>query len=147
MSQLTTPSDPDVPPPPIDPGTPQPAPDEVAGTDSDSAADAPDLAPDLDERVDGPPEEPTADNQPAAQQTGSLQQDGHSATPKGEDSAPRGHQDEIIIGEIPDEKDLSVMRWTARCTASEHDLLGHYDTREEAEHAGADHLASLHTPA
>jgi hypothetical protein len=51
---------------------------------------------------------------------------------------------EVIIGEIPDADDISVMRWTARCSDPEHDLLGHFDSEEEARHAKEEHLASQH---
>ena len=51
---------------------------------------------------------------------------------------------EVIIGEIPDADDISVMRWTARCSDPEHDLLGHFDSEQEARHAKEEHLASQH---
>lgn len=51
---------------------------------------------------------------------------------------------EVIIGEIPDANDISVMRWTARCSDSEHDLLGYYDSEQEARQAKEEHLASQH---
>jgi hypothetical protein len=51
---------------------------------------------------------------------------------------------EVIIGKIPDADDISVMRWTARCSDAEHDLLGHFDSEEEARHAKEEHLASHH---
>jgi hypothetical protein len=51
---------------------------------------------------------------------------------------------EVIIGEIPDADDISVMRWTARCSDPEHDLLGHFDSEEEARHTKEEHLASQH---
>jgi hypothetical protein len=54
---------------------------------------------------------------------------------------------EIIIGEIPAADDPTTLLWTARCTVSAHDLLGHFDTRPEAEDAGARHLESLHPAA
>jgi hypothetical protein len=54
------------------------------------------------------------------------------------------HGVSIIIGEIPDAHDLSVMRWTARCTDASHDLLGYYDSRGEAEAAGQEHLDTVH---
>jgi hypothetical protein len=65
------------------------------------------------------------------------------AASDGDGPSARGDRD-VIIGEIPDMHDLSVMHWTARCTLPEHDLLGHYDTREEAEQAKTEHLASAH---
>jgi hypothetical protein len=141
MSQLTTPSDPDTPPPPDDPGIPPPTPDVEAG------ADTPVVAPTPGEPVDQPSNGPNPGGELAADS-------GEGALPSGlegaavsdvNNPAPSGPRAEIIIGEIPDAKDLSVMRWTARCTSDEHDLLGHYDTREEAEQAGAEHMASLHT--
>ncbi len=49
---------------------------------------------------------------------------------------------EVIIGEIPDVHDLAHMLWTARC--SEHGLLGHFESRDEAEQAKATHLESAH---
>ncbi len=51
---------------------------------------------------------------------------------------------EIVIGEIPAADDPTTMLWTARCTEATHDLLGHFDTRSEAEDAGARHLESHH---
>jgi hypothetical protein len=51
---------------------------------------------------------------------------------------------EIIIGEIPAAEDPTTMLWTARCTETTHDLLGHFDTRSEAEDAGSHHLESQH---
>jgi hypothetical protein len=115
MSQLTTPSNPDVPPPPTDPDTPLP----TSGPES-------------------PP--PTVDRGdeglPSAGEGGEASQ---GADP----DVGRGGC-EVIIGEIPDIEDLSVMRWTARCTWTDHGLLGHYDTREQAEQARAEHLATAH---
>jgi hypothetical protein len=58
-----------------------------------------------------------------------------------EASSPRA---EIIIGEIPSVEDLTTMLWTARCTEATHDLLGHFDTRSQAEEAGAHHLQAHH---
>ena len=51
---------------------------------------------------------------------------------------------EIVIGEIPAADDPTTMLWTARCTEATHDLLGRFDTRSEAEDAGASHLESHH---
>jgi hypothetical protein len=45
---------------------------------------------------------------------------------------------EVIVGEIPDEHDLTRMLWTARCTL--HGLLGTVDSREEAELLREKHL-------
>lgn len=50
----------------------------------------------------------------------------------------------VIVGEIPDANDISVMRWTARCSDREHDLLGYYDSEQEARKATEEHLASRH---
>jgi hypothetical protein len=52
---------------------------------------------------------------------------------------------EIVIGEIPAADDPTTMLWTARCTEADHDLLGHFGTRQEAEDAGTRHLES-HRP-
>ena len=60
------------------------------------------------------------------------------------DSSTSQSDVEVIIGEIPDAHDISVMRWTARCTDPEHDLLGYFDTEQEARQAREEHLASQH---
>lgn len=51
---------------------------------------------------------------------------------------------EIIIGEIPRAEEPTTMCWTARCTEAAHDLLGHFDSRSEAEKAGDRHLEADH---
>ncbi len=51
---------------------------------------------------------------------------------------------EVVIGEIPDEHDISIMRWTARCTDPQHDLLGHFDSEQAASEAKRHHLSSQH---
>lgn len=51
---------------------------------------------------------------------------------------------EVIIGEIPDARDSTKMLWTARCQDADHDLLGTFDTRDQAEAAGTKHLQSAH---
>jgi hypothetical protein len=51
---------------------------------------------------------------------------------------------EVVIGEIPAADDPTTILWTARCSEADHDLLGHFGTREEAEAARAEHLASAH---
>jgi hypothetical protein len=51
---------------------------------------------------------------------------------------------EVIIGEIPDPRDITVLRWTARCSNPEHDLLGYFDSEQEARQAKEEHLASQH---
>jgi hypothetical protein len=55
--------------------------------------------------------------------------------------ASGGNEDakaDVLVGEIPDEHDLSRMLWTARCHI--HGLLGTVDSREEAERIRARHL-------
>jgi hypothetical protein len=54
------------------------------------------------------------------------------------------HDAEVIIGEIPDADDHLRMLWTARCSSSAHDLLGQFDTREQAEEAAAEHMEREH---
>ena len=54
------------------------------------------------------------------------------------------HGTEVIIGEIPDAHDPIRLLWTARCSFAGHDLLGHFDTRAEAEQAGVEHLQRMH---
>lgn len=54
------------------------------------------------------------------------------------------HETEVIIGEIPDAHDPVRLLWTARCSFAGHDLLGHFDTRAEAEQAGVEHLQRMH---
>ena len=68
-----------------------------------------------------------------------------SAGETGEAAEDSSAKAEIIIGEIPTEEDPSIMQWTARCTDARHDLLGHFETRSEAEAAGAAHLSSEHS--
>jgi hypothetical protein len=68
----------------------------------------------------------------------------HAAGETGEATDASAAGAEIIIGEIPDTDDPTTMLWTARCTDEDHDLLGHFDTRPEAEDAGARHLESYH---
>jgi hypothetical protein len=68
-----------------------------------------------------------------------------AAAPKGiedmADAGSRGAREvEVIVGEIPAADDPTTMLWTVRCTLAEHDILGHYDTRSEAEEVRADHL-------
>jgi len=55
-----------------------------------------------------------------------------------------GREVEVFIEEIPDEHDISVMRWAARCSNPEHDLLGHFDSEQAARDAKDAHLASQH---
>ena len=67
-----------------------------------------------------------------------------SAGETGEAAEASSARAEIIIGEIPAAEDPTTLLWTARCTEATHDLLGHFDTRSEAEDAGARHLESHH---
>lgn len=130
MSQMTTPSDPDVPIPPADPDVPIPKPDPDAPPLPGAGApiaQAPAKS-QSDEAVGAPAGAP-----PSAGEAGEASEDSISSAA------------EIIIGEIPDADDLSVMRWTARCSIEEHDLLGYFDSRSEAEAAGAEHFESAHS--
>jgi hypothetical protein len=67
-----------------------------------------------------------------------------SAGETGEAADASGGGAEIIIGEIPAADDPTTLLWTARCNDADHDLLGHFDTRPEAEAAGTRHLESQH---
>jgi hypothetical protein len=51
---------------------------------------------------------------------------------------------EVIIGEIPDAHEPTRLLWTARCSDSDHDLLGQFGTREEAIRAKDEHLSIAH---
>ncbi len=51
---------------------------------------------------------------------------------------------EVVVGEIPSPHDIAHMLWTARCSEPEHDLLGHFESREEAEQARTQHLKAHH---
>jgi hypothetical protein len=51
---------------------------------------------------------------------------------------------EVIVGEIPLPDDPTSLVWTARCSDPGHDLLGHFETRHEAERMRSDHLKSAH---
>jgi hypothetical protein len=52
--------------------------------------------------------------------------------------------EEVHIGEIPASEDPTSMLWTARCSEPDHDLLGHFATREEAEAAKQQHVQAEH---
>lgn len=67
-----------------------------------------------------------------------------SAGESGEAAEDSSEMPEIIVGEIPAAEDPSTLLWTARCSDARHDLLGHFETRPEAEAAGAEHIASEH---
>ena len=62
----------------------------------------------------------------------------------GDGPPTRGSDVEVVIGEIPDAHDITVLHWTARCSCPEHDLLGSFDSEQEAHAAKADHLATQH---
>lgn len=47
---------------------------------------------------------------------------------------------EVIVGEIPVADDPTTMVWTVRCSVRAHDLLGHFDTRGDAEQVRTDHV-------
>ena len=51
---------------------------------------------------------------------------------------------DVVVGEIPAAEEPTTMLWTARCSDTDHDLLGRFRSREEAEKARAEHLASAH---
>jgi hypothetical protein len=53
-------------------------------------------------------------------------------------------QAQVIVGEIPDEHDLTKMLWTARCTFPPHGLLGQFGTRDQAERKKEEHLLARH---
>jgi hypothetical protein len=53
-------------------------------------------------------------------------------------------QAQVIVGEIPDEHDLTKMLWTARCTFPPHGLLGKFATRSQAEQKKEEHLLARH---
>ena len=72
------------------------------------------------------------------------QEDTFSAGETGEAEDAPTDRAEMIIGEIPAADDPTIMLWTARCTDPAHDLLGHFDSRSEAEEAGHRHLESHH---
>jgi hypothetical protein len=55
----------------------------------------------------------------------------------------RGSSGEVVVGEIPDVKDLSHLLWTAECSG--HGLLGTYPDRATAEAARDAHLVNEHT--
>jgi hypothetical protein len=73
-----------------------------------------------------------------------AQDETHSPGETGAATDARAAVAEIVVGEIPAADDPTTMLWTARCTEEDHDLLGHFDTRPQAEDAGARHLESHH---
>jgi hypothetical protein len=61
------------------------------------------------------------------------------------DGSPQSPSDvEVVIEETPDPHDISRMRWAARCGDHEHDLLGYFDSEQEAHQARENHLATQH---
>jgi hypothetical protein len=61
-----------------------------------------------------------------------------------EGSTGPGNKVEVVVGEIPDAKDLARMLWTARCSDAGHGLLGTFDSQAEAEECRNQHLVSAH---
>jgi hypothetical protein len=121
------------PPEPVPAGAPQAPPTEAA-------ADTPEQRP-----------EPGGEPSTAAEEGTISAGEGGSATdgPRNGIAAPKPASEqvmraEVIIGKIPDAHDLSTILWTARCSLPSHDLLGHFDTREEAEQASAEHVQQAH---
>jgi hypothetical protein len=61
------------------------------------------------------------------------------------DGSPESPSDvEVMIEETPDPDDISRMRWAARCSSGEHDLLGYFDSEQDARQAREIHLATQH---
>jgi len=60
------------------------------------------------------------------------------------DASEDAGQAQVIVGEIPDEHDLTKMLWTARCTFPPHGLIGKFDTRDLAERKKEEHLLARH---
>jgi hypothetical protein len=57
-----------------------------------------------------------------------------------------GGSAEVIVGEIPDDRDPTRMLWTARCDCPDHDLLGTFEGRALAEECRKQHLLAEHGP-
>jgi len=53
-------------------------------------------------------------------------------------------QAEVIVGEIPDQHEITRLVWTARCTFPPHGLLGTFPDRERAEQKKREHLLAKH---
>lgn len=47
---------------------------------------------------------------------------------------------DVVVGKLPSEEDATTMFWTAVCSVPEHDLVGRFETREQAEQAREEHL-------
>ncbi len=60
------------------------------------------------------------------------------------DGTDSGTAVEVVVGEIPAAEEPTTMLWTARCSHPDHDLLGRFDTREDAEKARSEHLDGAH---
>jgi hypothetical protein len=89
-------------------------------------------------------DELTEEDVRSALRQGTVSAAEHGQVP--ESGATHGSCD-VIVGELPAAEDPSVMVWTARCTDDDHGLLGHFQTREEAEDAKAHHLHADHKEA
>jgi hypothetical protein len=87
----------------------------------------------------------TGDVSGSGNATASAGETGSAADAVGSRDAGRAEA-EVIVGEIPDAEDLTRMLWTARCTVSNHGLLGTYPDRETAEAAKQAHLVDAHGP-
>jgi hypothetical protein len=61
-----------------------------------------------------------------------------------EGSTGTGTEVEVIVGEIPDAKELTRMLWTARCSFADHGLLGTFESQAEAEECRNQHLVREH---
>lgn len=87
-----------------------------------------------------------SNSEPSEESTTVTEEETLSAGEAGEavDASSADHDAEVIIGEIPDAEDHLRLLWTARCSSSAHDLLGQFDTREEAEQAAAKHVQDAH---
>ena len=71
---------------------------------------------------------------------GGVSRRGGAAT----DAASSSRAIDVIIGEVPAADDPTVLLWTARCSDLDHDLLGKFETRADAEQARDDHLRVAH---
>jgi hypothetical protein len=60
------------------------------------------------------------------------------------DAASSTRAIDVIIGEVPAADNPTVLLWTARCGDPDHDLLGKFETRADAEEARDDHLRVAH---
>jgi hypothetical protein len=61
-----------------------------------------------------------------------------------DDSSGKSSDVEVVIEKTPDAHDITLMHWAARCSDGAHDLLGYFDSEQEARQAKEDHLAAQH---